>query len=84
MSDTVIRIERLANGYEVEMTDPKIVAENRTPSDKLGGWKDPKICYAFKTEAEVLAFLKSNLAKALPMDEYESSFSKAAMENEDD
>lgn len=78
---TVIRIERAVNGYEVEMTDPKIAAENRKPNSR---WKDPEVCFVFKTVEEVLGFLKSNLDKALPMDEYETSFDAALKESEDD
>lgn len=81
MSD-ICKIERLANGYEVEVTDPKIAAANK--KSKMGGWKDPKVSYAFKTIKEVLAFLEKNLDKALPLDEYESSFDMAAKDEEED
>jgi len=82
MSD-ICKIERLANGYEVEVTDPKIAEANRK-SKMGGGWKDPKVSYAFKTIKEVLAFLEKNLDKALPLDEYESSFKVAAKDEEED
>lgn len=82
MSSCTIRIERAANGFEVEMTDPKIAAENKkTGPDKP--WKDPCVSYVFKTSAEVVSFLQKNLEKAIPMDEYSSSFD-AALEEEDD
>lgn len=77
---SVCRIKRLANGYEVEITDPKIVEQNRKSK---GDWKSPEISYAFKTVDEVLAFLKANLAKAMPMDDYESSFDMAAKEEDE-
>lgn len=83
MAEYVCKIERLANGYEVEITDPEIVKANGQA--KLGKpWRDPKVCYAFKTIPEVLAFLRKNLDKALPMDEYESSFDEAMKEDKDD
>lgn len=81
MSD-ICKIERLANGYEVEVTDPKIAEANK--KSKMGGWKDPKVSYAFKTTKEVLTFLEKNLDKALPLDEYESSFDVAAKDEEKD
>lgn len=85
MSEYIVKIERLANGYEVEMTDPKIVAQNNKPTkDGIGRWKDPKVCYAFKTVDEVLKFLSKNLETAMPMDDYENSFNEAAKEENDD
>lgn len=85
MSECVIKIDRLANGWEVEMTDPEIVKKNRSPTKKgeLGMWKDPKVSYAFKTVDEVIKFISANLEKAIPMDEYESSFDEAAAKEED-
>lgn len=77
----ICKIERLANGYEVEITDPKIVEQNKKGK---GGWKDPNVSYAFKTVDEVLKFLGKNLETAMPMDEYESSFDMAANEEEDE
>jgi len=74
-----VYIERKQNGYEVEIHDPKIVEQNRDPSSKRP-WRDPKRSYVFKSVKEVLDFLNKNLDKALPMDEYSSSFDKAAGE----
>lgn len=83
MSHNVCKIERLANGYEVELTDPQIVKENQ--SAKLGKpWKDPKVCYAFKSAKEVVKFLSKHLETALPLDEYSTSFDKATEEEDDD
>lgn len=82
MSDCIVKIERLANGYEVEMRDPAIVKKNSNM--KSGGYKDPHVSYAFKTVDEVMAFLKKNLDKAMPMDEYESSFAEAVTEEDGD
>lgn len=83
MSECVVKIERLANGYEVEMTDPKIVKEN-SKIDRKGPWRDPKVAYAFKSVEEVLNFLKTNLDTAMPMDDYETSFDAAAANEEED
>ena len=87
MSDYVCRIERLANGFEVELTDPKIVAQNQkrdTKSISMTPWKDPKVGYAFKTVDEVCMFLKTNLDKAMPLDEYGSTFDAAVEDNSDE
>jgi hypothetical protein len=86
MSDYVCKIERLQNGFEVEIRDPKIAEQNNKKSKPgtVTAWKDPNVSYAFKTVKEVLDFLDKNLEKALPMDEYESSFAEAAKEGEDD
>lgn len=45
MSSNTIRIERLENGYTVEVTDPKIRAANAKPK---AVWRDPCKEYAFK------------------------------------
>lgn len=81
MSQYICKIERLANGYEVEMTDPAIKSANASGK---GPWKDPEVCYAFSTVKEVLGFLEKNLEKAVPMDEYGSTFDQAAQEGEEE
>lgn len=78
-----VKIEKAQNGYEVEVTDPKIVAANRK-DDMKGPWRDPCVSYVFKTVDEVLEFLKKNLDKALPADEFTTSFDAAVGEEEDD
>lgn len=72
-----IRIERVAQGFEVCVDDPKIVEANRT---EKGGWKDPTGEYMFKTWEQVTEFLTKIVDDALPVDEYSSAFSKAAEE----
>lgn len=74
-----VRIGRMANGYSVRLDDPKIRAENAKPSTKgsIGSWKDPSREYVFKTCEEVLTFLEKSLDKALPNDDYSSSFDSA-------
>jgi hypothetical protein len=81
MDDCVVRIEKLENGYEVEIRDQKQVGKNRE-----GGlnspYKDPWCGYAFKTTAEVCAFLEKNLDKAVPGDTFSTSFDAAVDEDE--
>lgn len=86
MGECTVKIERLVNGYEVEMKDPEIVKANAKPSkgSNFTPYKNPNVGYVFKSVDEVLAFLKTNLEKALPMDEFESSFDTAAAEEGDD
>lgn len=81
-----IRINRLANGWSVQMTDPKIVEANNKRSDKSGytPWKDPEVTFAFDDAKGVLEFLNANLEKALPTDEYDTSFAKALGETAKD
>ena len=85
--DCTIRIERLQNGYNVRMTDPKIVKENneRDKSSKNGcaPWRDSQVSYAFTTADEVVAFIKDNIDKALPVDEFSSTFDEAAKKDMD-
>lgn len=83
MGEYCCSIERLANGYEVEITDPKIVKENRSSSPNRP-WRNPKKSYGFKTVEEVLTFLKANLDKALPEDDYGSTFNLAAQEMDEE
>lgn len=87
MDSYVCRIERLNNGYEVELTDPAIVAANKKRDNSKGPytpWRDPKVGYVFKTVKEVTDFLSKNLDKALPLDEYGSSFDDAVAEASED
>ena len=69
-----IRIERMANAYRVCVTDPDIAAKNK----KAGSWKDPAREYSFVTKEEVLAFLKKNIDRALPEEDYDSAFEVAS------
>jgi hypothetical protein len=83
LSDCSIRIERLQNGFNVRITDPDIVEANDKRDSKGSGccpWKDPQVSYAFSTKEEVIEFITKNLDKALPVDEYSSTFDKAAKE----
>ncbi len=78
MHECKVVIERVANGYEVEVSDPAI------KPDKGDLYVDRKKEYVFKTVDEVLKFLTKNLDKALPADEYDSAFEDAAEEMDDE
>jgi hypothetical protein len=66
----------------VRITDPDIVKQNNKRDTKGDGccspWKDPQVSYAFSTSKEVIDFIKGNIDKALPVDEFSSTFDKAA------
>jgi hypothetical protein len=78
--DCVARIDKLENGYTVEVVDEDVRAKNNDPKNK--GWEDPWKSYAFSTAEEVTAFLTAHLDKLKPPpdanEEFSSSFAKAA------
>lgn len=82
--DCTIRIKRHQNGYTVYITDPAKVKANQERDRKSDGacapWQDPEVSYAFSTSKEVTDFITENIDKALPVDEYSSTFDKAAKE----
>lgn len=63
MSDCVLKVEKLENGYEVEVCDPVISAANDNPK---ATWRDPWKGYAFKTEKEVVTFVSKILSTLSP------------------
>jgi hypothetical protein len=79
-----VRIDRKANGYCVQVTDPAIVAKNNKRDSGKGytPYQSPEREYIFKSVDEVVKFITKNLDKALPKDEavdsFESAFDKAA------
>lgn len=82
MSDCILRVEKLTNGYEVEIQDPKIVAENAKPRSS---WKDPWKGYAFKTAEETGAFISAVLDKLAPPDsgdEFAAAFNEAVADDD--
>jgi hypothetical protein len=82
MDGCIARIEKLVNGYEVEVLDPDQQKKNQAPKSS---WKDPWKGYAFSTKEEVVKFLEKVLDKLQPEDEsYDTSFSKAIAEDNDD
>ena len=87
MSDTILRVEKLANGFEVEICDPTIVAENNKP--KSNSYKSPWVEYAFTTAPEVIEFIKLHLESLKPEpsadEQYGQEFARQAskMDEED-
>lgn len=72
---STIRIERLENGYEVTVPDPKIAKANK----KQGSvWQDPDKSYAFTDSAKVVAFVKQHLESVMPEQEFSDAFDTAA------
>jgi len=82
MSENMVKIERMANGFEVCFSDPDIVAANSKPSKpgQVMRYKDPEVEMIFKTSAEVLEFLKDKLDKIMPAESFDSAFMKAMKE----
>ena len=83
MGQEVASIEKLENGYEVEICDPEIMASNAKPKST---YKNPRKGYAFTTDKEVIAFLTEHLSSLKPPPdadmEYEQSFKAATAESE--
>lgn len=74
-----IVIRRDRNGWEVELEDPELVAYNQTRGDD-DPYCDSTVEYNFETKEQVLAFLTAVLDKALPEDDFGSTFDKLAKE----
>lgn len=76
---TIARIEKLANGYVVEVYDEKIAAKNREPKS---AWKEPWVGHALPTAEAVKDFLGKHLDTLSPPPaagvEYADAFKKAA------
>jgi hypothetical protein len=87
MSDCCVRIEKFTNGYTVEIKDPAIVKANNRPYDakkpnSSSRYREPWKSFVFKTDAEVVEFLRKNLKKAIASsddddDEYGTAFDTA-------
>lgn len=77
MSENILKIEKLENGYSVEICDPDVVAENAKPKST---WKDPWKEYAFKNSDEVKNFVGEHLDSLKPPPdaetEYKTEFSR--------
>jgi len=80
MDGQVVRIERAKNGFTVEMRDPAIEKRNRErdEEDGPGGYESPFVSFVFESTEAVLEFLGENLEKAMPLDEFDTSFEEAA------
>lgn len=63
MDNCVLRIEKLANGFEVEIADPE-VKKNNTDSKKP--WKDPWVGYAMLSVDDVKDFIGKHLDSLEP------------------
>ncbi len=70
-----IRIEKLENGFEVEVYDEKISKANEKPK---AAYQSPWKKYAFSTGKEVIAFVTRHL-DAMPKST-EDEFNEAAKE----
>lgn len=80
--EDIVRIEKLENGYEVEVLDPKIAAGNA----KTAGWQDPYKAYAFDDLEKLLTFLREVLPKIdtpTARDTYAAEFKKATASPKD-
>lgn len=93
MGETIIRVEKLQNGYSVSLDDPKVVKANRSRDTSVEGskkgdytpWRDPRVTYAFKDGAAAAKFIAENIDKIVPdSDDFDCSFDKAAMEADSD
>lgn len=82
MPDCVARIDKLINGYTVEIYDEKVAEENRKPKSD---WKDPWKEYAFSTADEVKDFIGKHLDALKPAPaadvEYADAFKAATAED---
>lgn len=79
--DCVARIEKLENGYTVEVVDEAQRDKNNDPKSKAA-WVDPWKSYAFSTSAEVMEFIGKHLDALKPPpsadEEFSSAFAKDA------
>lgn len=75
MSECVLRVEKLQNGYTVEVCDPAQMKKN---SNSKLPYKSPWKEFAFTTEKEVLAFITKVLPTLSPeADDMGAAFEKA-------
>ena len=83
MGDTILRIEKLENGYEVEVCDEAVQENNRKPKTE---WQDPWKSYAFESAEGVVKFIELHLDKLKPPpgadEEYAAAFNQAAAEDD--
>lgn len=85
--ESTLRIKKLTNGYSLYYRDPDIVKANRerdTLSKSSKPYREPEREMAFKDAKELTEFLEKNLGKLCSEDDYETGFSKALMESNDD
>jgi hypothetical protein len=70
----VLRVDKLENGYEVEICDEAIRLANEKPKTS---WQDPWKGYAFTTAEEALAFITTHLEKLKPPPDAATEYSTA-------
>lgn len=80
MADCILRIEKLTNGYTVEIPDPTAQKNNKDPKKPyMDPWKE----YGFATPEEVTTFVQGHLATLEPVDDdYATSFARATSEDD--
>lgn len=85
MSESILSVEKLVNGYTVSVQDSKIIAANKKPNST---YQDPCKEYAFTTSKDVAAFVAKNLDSLPPPmsdDEmYDEAFGSATKGGNDD
>jgi hypothetical protein len=77
MSDCILKVERLENGFEVEVYDDDTAEKNRKSS---GIYTDPYKSYAFNNMEDAVEFIGKTLKMKKSKgsdDEYSESFAKA-------
>lgn len=82
-----IHIKKLTNGYALYFRDPEIVKANRerdSTSKSLKPYREPEREMAFKTSKELTEFLAKNIDKMCAEDDFETSFTKALTESDND
>jgi hypothetical protein len=79
MDNEVLRIEKCANGFEIEICDPEIRSKN---SAGKGEYECPWVGYIFTTVEEVAAFIAAHLGSLEPEpdeeEEYGAEFARQA------
>lgn len=79
MSDEIVKICKMMNGYEVEVCDPEQRKKNTSPKQP---YSDPWKSYAFQSEAQVVKFLKKVLPSLSPEeDDMATNFQRAIEED---
>jgi hypothetical protein len=79
MSETVLKIEKLANGYTVEVPDAKVQKANRNPKVP---YQDPWKEYVFPDATKAAAFVAKVLGSLEPVeDDMATEFDRATAED---
>jgi hypothetical protein len=75
-----MRVEKLTNGFTVEIPDAKAQKNNKDPKKPyVDPWKE----YGFATADEALAFIKQHFSTLEPpADDYATSFARATSEDD--